>query len=79
MTSQQATDSPQVKLVHSFIIEGFGKGDLNLIANQLHKDLRRIYHPRSVGMPEQTKEEYIEHLAGVISLLPDGSQVSGTG
>ena len=78
MSSQQATDSPQVKLVHSFV-DGYRRGDLDSIANLFHKDLRRIYHPQSIGMPEQTKEEYIPFLAEIFSIWPDGSQARGAG
>lgn len=75
MTGQQTADSPPVKLVRSFA-EGLARGDVDLVANQLHKDLRRIYHPRSLGQPEQTKEEYILHLTELFKLWPNGSQAS---
>jgi len=41
MSSPETTDSPQVKLVNSFI-EGFKERDMDHIAKHLHKDHRRI-------------------------------------
>jgi hypothetical protein len=77
MSSQLTTESPQVKVVRTFI-EGFRKRDVDLIASQLHKDLRRIYHPRSLGMPEQNREEYVAKLTEFISIWADDSEASDT-
>jgi len=38
------------------------------IAKHLHKDHRRITYPRSVGKPEQTREEYLQHTSEVVDL-----------
>ena len=78
MSNKQVTDSPQARLVHS-LADGYKRGDLDSIANLFHKDLRRIYHPQSIGMPEQTKEEYISFLAEIFNIWSDGSQARGTG
>lgn len=67
MSSAETTDSPQVQLIRAFC-EAFRKRDMSLVAKCLHKDHRRITHPRSVGKPEQTKEEYLQHTAEVMSL-----------
>jgi hypothetical protein len=75
MSSQEAADSPQVKLIRSFV-EGFKTGDVDLLAKHLHKDHRRITHPRSLGKPEQTREEWLQHIAEFISLWTDGCQAS---
>jgi hypothetical protein len=76
MTSLEISDSPQLKLMHSFI-EGFKNRDLDQIAKLLHKDHRRITYPRSLGKPEQTKEEYLQHSAELVKLWVD-SDVSCT-
>ncbi|KAF9782948.1 hypothetical protein BJ322DRAFT_1073534, partial [Thelephora terrestris] len=74
MTSPDISDSPQLKLMHSFI-EGFKNRDLDQIAKLLHKDHRRITYPRSLGKPEQTKEEYLQHTAEVLRLCVDGDPI----
>ena len=62
-----SSDSPQVKLVHKWGL-AFEKKNLDLIAELLHKDYRHTTYPRSLGKPEKTREEWLEHIAGVISL-----------
>ena len=37
----------------------------------MHKDFRCVNYPRSLGKPEQTREELLEHWAGIISLWAD--------
>lgn len=76
MTSPETADSPQLKLVHSFV-EGFKNRDMDHIARLLHKDHRRITYPRSVGKPEQNKEEYLQHTAEIMKLWTS-SEVSRT-
>jgi len=63
-------DSPQVKLMHEWS-QGFEKKDLALIAKCLHKDYRHTYYPRSLGKPEATREQWLEHLTGVVKLWTD--------
>lgn len=75
MSSPQTTDSPQVKLAHSFI-EGFKKGDVDHLAKYLHKDYRCITYPRSIGKPVETREEWLQHIAQFIALWTDGCEVS---
>lgn len=67
MSGLETHGSPQLELVRSFLL-GFEKRDVNLIEKPLHKDYRRITHPRSAGRPEQTKEEYVQHTRELISL-----------
>ena len=67
MSCLETNGSPQLELVQSFL-RGFEKKDVGLIEKTLHKDHLRIYHPRSVGMPVQTKEEYIKTLTELIGL-----------
>ena len=68
--SSEASDSPQVKLMLEWD-RGFQKRDLGLIAKSLHKDYRYTTYPRSIGRPEQTREEWLEHIASVLSLWTD--------
>ena len=67
MSILESSDSPQVKLIHEWD-QAFRKKDLDLIANCLHKDYRRTTYPKSIGKPEQTKEEWLKHITGVIDL-----------
>ena len=67
MSEPKSTDSPQVKLMHGWG-QGFKKRDLDLIAKYLHKDYRHTTYPRSLDKPEQTREEWLQQFAGIISL-----------
>ena len=62
-----SSDSPHVKLVHKWGL-AFEKKNLDLIAELLHKDYRHTTYPRSLGKPEKTREEWLEHIAGVLSI-----------
>ena len=70
MSSAEITDSPRVQIVRSFC-EAFQNRDIDRIAKLLHKDHRRTTYPRSVGVPERTGEEYLQHTAKVMSLWID--------
>jgi len=63
-------DSPQVKLIHEWG-QGFEKKDINHIAKYLHKDYRHIHYPRSLGQPEQTKEQWVEHFTRILGLMTE--------
>ena len=65
--SLENSDSPQVKLMLEWD-RGFQERDLDLIAKSLHKDYRHTTHPRSLGRPEQTREQWLDHIASVLSL-----------
>jgi hypothetical protein len=78
MSSHHTTDSPQIKLTYEWA-EGFRKKDLAVISKLLHKDHRRITYPQSLGIPEQTKEEYIQQMTEIINVWTDGCEVSCTG
>ncbi|KAF9785446.1 hypothetical protein BJ322DRAFT_1063262 [Thelephora terrestris] len=75
MSSQQTTDSPQIKLTYEWA-EGFRKKDLGVIAKLLHEDHRRITYPQSLGIPEQTKEEYIQQMTEIINVWTDGCELT---
>jgi len=77
MSSSHSSASPQVK----FVLEwsgGFEKRDLDIIAKPLHKDLRYIIYPRSLGRPEQNKEEFLGYFTKVIPLWTN-NEVSHAG
>jgi hypothetical protein len=78
MANPENSDSPQVKLVHECRL-GFGTRSLDRIAKTLHKDYRHVAYPKSLGKPERTKEEWLEHLAEIISLWTADSEVSYIG
>ena len=78
MADPENFDSPQVKLVHE-CRQGFGTRDLGRIANTLHKDYRYVPYPKSLGQPEKTKEEWLAHLATIISLWTANTEVSYIG
>jgi len=61
MSNLPSTDSPQIQLMYEWN-RGFETKDLGLIAKALHKDYRHISYPRSLGLPEQNKEEWLEFL-----------------
>ena len=58
---------------------GFHTGNPDLIAKALHNDYRYVSYPRSLGRPEQTKEERLEEFTGIISILVSGAEVSCIG
>ena len=70
MADWENFDSSQVKLMHEWD-QGFEKKDPSLIAKSLHKDYRHTLYPRSLGKPEQTREQWLEYIAGVVSLWTD--------
>jgi len=70
MPDWENSDSPQVKLMLEWA-QGFEKKDMAIIAKCLHKDYRHTYYPRSLGKPEVTKEQWLEHVTGVVNLWTD--------
>ena len=67
MSDQETANSPQVKLLRSFF-EGIGKRDVDSIADQVHKDFRRVNYPRSVSRPECDKEGWIQRVTELFGL-----------
>jgi hypothetical protein len=78
MADPKNPDSPQIKLFHE-ITRGFQTRDPALIAKTLHKDFRNIYYPRSLGHPEQTKEDFVGQWAGMMSLWTANPEVNCIG
>ena len=70
MPDWENSDSPQVKLMLEWG-QGLENKDLALIAKCLHKDYRHTYYPRSLGKPDATREQWLEHITSVISLWTD--------
>ena len=75
MDDPENSDSPQLRLVGE-CCRGFRTKNLDLVAKTLHKDFRLIPYPRSLGRPEETKEEWLERWAGMISLWTTELEVS---
>ena len=67
MSDLGSSDSPQSKLIQEWA-QTFRAKDIDRIAKILHKDYRYITYPRSLGRPEQTREEWLEHIAGAFSI-----------
>ena len=70
MSNPDIPESPQVKLMYEWG-QAFVKMDVDLIAKCLHKDYRHIRYPESLGLSEETREEYLKHMAEIISLWTD--------
>jgi hypothetical protein len=75
MSGPQATPSPQVQLVVN-LYQGFKKKDVNILAKYLHKDFRYTTHPKSLGKPELTRDEWLQESAEMMSLWASGSEAS---
>lgn len=67
MASQGTVESPQVKLIRSFV-EAFEKKDVDHIMTFLHKDLLRITHPRTLGRTNENREEWGHRIAEIVGL-----------
>lgn len=65
-----SSESPAVAFMHSWG-QGFVKKDVDIIAKHLHHDYRHFIYPKSLGIPEATREEYLQHMRKVISLWSD--------
>ena len=70
MSSPESFDSPQVKLIREWG-QAFTKRDMGLVTRLLHKDYRCALYPRSLGVSEETREEWIARFSGIISLWTD--------
>jgi hypothetical protein len=59
--------SPQIKLIGG-LFEGVTEMNVETIGKHLHKDLRRSIYPRSLGLPEQSKEDLLKEISGIIGI-----------
>lgn len=66
MSGSKTTESPQVELIRSFA-QGYEKMDPDHLAKHCHRDLRRVIYPRSLGLPEETKEQWLERITELMS------------
>jgi hypothetical protein len=60
--------SPQIKLISDWN-DGFTEMNVEMIGKLMHKDCRRSIHPRSIGQPEQSKEEALKELSGILAVI----------
>jgi hypothetical protein len=56
--------------------QAFAKKDVNLIVKRVHKCFCRVIHPRSIGTPDQSEEEWLREterklISSIIGLLSD--------
>lgn len=75
MSGSETVDSPQVKLVRT-LTEGMRLRDVDLLAGPLHKDLRRVTYPKSLGRPEYNKEEWLQQAIGLFDLWTGSCEAS---
>ena len=68
--------SPQIKLITEWN-EGFLQRNVDLLVKHMHKDFRRVAYPRSMGIPEQNKEEWLTEITGMLGLAT-GANVGHT-
>jgi len=62
--------SPQIKLL-SNLADGLTEMSVENIGKQLHKDFRRSIYPRSLGQPEQSKEDYLKEGSGIFAFATE--------
>ena len=71
MPSQLPADtdlsSPQIKLVTDWN-EGFLQRNVDILVKHMHKDFRRVIYPRSLGHPEQNREEWLKEITGMLGI-----------
>ena len=60
-----SSESPQLQIVNEFG-RGFDEGDITLLTKHLHKDFRRNIYPRSLGIQERNREEWIKNMEVVV-------------
>ena len=61
-----SSGSPQAKLVREWL-EAFERMDIELLTKPLHENFRYATYPRSLNMPEQTRDEWRSQIAATIS------------
>jgi hypothetical protein len=72
------SDSSQIKLFRE-CSRAFLTRDTALLAKTTHADYRYVPYPRSLGEPEQKKEEFLEHWAEAMSHWTPDTEVSCIG
>ena len=74
MSSIKTTDSPQLKVIQE-MTEGFNKKDAALFTKHLQKDFRYKLYPKSLGIKEQSREEWIAHMMQVFTAFASKTDV----
>ena len=46
---------------------GFSENNTNTLAKLVHKDFRRNIYPRSLGIPELTRDEWLKRMAEIVT------------
>ena len=46
---------------------GFSEDNTDTFAKQVHKDFRRNIYPRSLGVPELTRDEWLKRMAEIVT------------
>ena len=78
MADSENAKSPQIKLFRE-CSWGFRTKDPVLITKTLHKDFCNVPYPQSLGQSEKTKEEWLNHWAGIVNLWASNTKVSYIG
>ena len=68
------TASPQAQLIYE-LGRGFGEKNLDIVAKTFHRDSRHIAYPRSLNIPEQSAQEYLDFVGERIRDWTDVEQV----
>ena len=78
MADSESSDSPQAKLFYE-CRQGFKTRDLDRAGKVLHKDFHYVSYPRSLGKPDQTKEEWLGQWAAILGLWVGDPEVGHIG
>jgi hypothetical protein len=60
--------SPQIKLINDWT-DAFTEMSVESFGKLMHKDFRRSILPRSIGQAEQSKEESLKELSGILGFV----------
>lgn len=64
------TSTPQLKAAQKWI-DAYIALDMDVIDNLLPKCYKHQVFPKSIGLPEEMKEEYIQRLGGLVAALTE--------
>jgi hypothetical protein len=66
--------SPQAQLIYE-LGRGFRERNLDIVAKIFHRDSRHVAYPRSLNIPEQSVQEYIDFVGKRIRYWTEVEQV----
>ena len=72
----EEAESPQVRFILREWCPAFEQMDLDRIAKLMHKDFRLTTYPKSLGQPEQNKEQWLQRFTEVFTVLKENKVVS---